>query len=430
MKSESDSLIEGEKSDHLQSTHKSPLEGVCRDYLRNVSLTATIYLWPNPGIICFYSTTISRSIKSRLGREEATFCHDFQNGTCHRPACKFLHCSREAEEVYRITGVLPGQSSWSSASINGLSLPAFSSEVLDGGPPVCKDYLNGGCHRAGVCKFRHMVVDDYERYQQQHIIQHHHQVSGYVPQAIPPTGHQIPPIGTHFAQLQSAGSTPIQVTQGFSTDSQATQATLLSLHAHQLTAAVHPISHQTTVIASQALQAPGPPSTQTNISVLAATDPQTSSSAQQLAASSVPVSAFPGHTTILSTVDPRAHHPGTILAVAPANGHAQSADAHSQPAVSVMVGTPVVSSIQPTSTPTLSIIQAQPQQVYAATAPPSTQSSVNAVAASAPVPSQQPTQTLITGTVTTPATIVSLSTIPVATGHGGLSVLRAAPTQQ
>ncbi|VEL25510.1 unnamed protein product, partial [Protopolystoma xenopodis] len=34
------------------------------------------------------------------------------------------------------------------------------------------------------------------------------------------------------------------------------------------------------------------------------------------------------------------------------------------------------------------------------------------------------------GTVTTPATIVSLSTIPVATGHGGLSVLRAAPTQQ
>ena len=35
------------------------------------------------------------------------FCHDFQNKTCSRGACKFIHCTREEEDYYKTTGQLP-----------------------------------------------------------------------------------------------------------------------------------------------------------------------------------------------------------------------------------------------------------------------------------------------------------------------------------
>ncbi len=40
-------------------------------------------------------------------QDSIVFCHDFQNLTCHRGNCRFLHCSRQEEEEFRGSGYLP-----------------------------------------------------------------------------------------------------------------------------------------------------------------------------------------------------------------------------------------------------------------------------------------------------------------------------------
>lgn len=40
-------------------------------------------------------------------QDKMEFCHDFQNGRCHRPSCKFIHCEAEVEAEFRASGYLP-----------------------------------------------------------------------------------------------------------------------------------------------------------------------------------------------------------------------------------------------------------------------------------------------------------------------------------
>uniref|UniRef100_A0A5K3FL32 Zinc finger CCCH domain-containing protein 10 n=1 Tax=Mesocestoides corti TaxID=53468 RepID=A0A5K3FL32_MESCO len=117
-------------ADSCQNTVNADSD-VCRDFLRNVCKRGRKCKFKHP-------TSSSSCDSSR----EPIFCHDYQNGACRRPSCKFLHYTKKEEEFFRLHGVVP---------------PAhtFENPSLDASIPVCKDFLNHNCHRGSSCKFRH-----------------------------------------------------------------------------------------------------------------------------------------------------------------------------------------------------------------------------------------------------------------------------------
>ncbi|KAF4532597.1 hypothetical protein B566_EDAN013375 [Ephemera danica] len=110
----------------------------CRDFLRNVCRRGRRCKYLHPD-------------RDQKTLPEPTFCHDYQNKQCSRGSCRFIHCSREEEELYRATGELPPVAV-EAALRQGLVPPGTTS----GEPPVCKDNLKGGCRRGIQCKFRHV----------------------------------------------------------------------------------------------------------------------------------------------------------------------------------------------------------------------------------------------------------------------------------
>ncbi|KAK0083129.1 hypothetical protein PV325_009299 [Microctonus aethiopoides] len=124
----------------LNSTSDSGSSRVCRDFLRNVC---------HRGKRCKYLH--ERSNDNPI--EEYTFCHDFQNGMCNWPGCRFLHCTENEEKHFRATGELP------SHIVNRMKNNLDKSEY-----PLCKDFIKGSCQRIN-CKFRH-----YKKEESQHNI--------------------------------------------------------------------------------------------------------------------------------------------------------------------------------------------------------------------------------------------------------------------
>lgn len=116
---------------------------VCRDFLRKVC---------HRGSRCKFVHPEGLDNDDARGTMEPVFCHDYQNSECLRPNCKFLHCTRQEEELFRTTGRLP-------PSAGGVSEPP---QVVGMIPPVCKDFLKGDCRRAGRCKFRHLGEEEPE----------------------------------------------------------------------------------------------------------------------------------------------------------------------------------------------------------------------------------------------------------------------------
>lgn len=116
---------------------------VCRDFLRKVC---------HRGSRCKFVHPEGLDNDDNRGTMEPVFCHDYQNSECLRPNCKFLHCTRQEEELFRTTGRLP-------PSAGGVSEPP---QVVGLIPPVCKDFLKGDCRRAGRCKFRHLGEEEPE----------------------------------------------------------------------------------------------------------------------------------------------------------------------------------------------------------------------------------------------------------------------------
>ncbi|KYM77867.1 PREDICTED: zinc finger CCCH domain-containing protein 10-like [Atta cephalotes] len=112
-----------------------PTSRICRDFLRNVC---------HRGKRCKYLH--ERSEDDPV--EEYTFCHDFQNGKCSWPGCKFLHCTESEEKRFRATGELPP---------HVLNRSKICSN--DKSDPFCKDFLKGSCQRMN-CKFRHMKKEE------------------------------------------------------------------------------------------------------------------------------------------------------------------------------------------------------------------------------------------------------------------------------
>lgn len=124
-------------------------DDVCRDFLRNVCRRGKACRFKHPDL----------SETEALGRKDTyVFCHDFQNRECRRDNCRFLHCTKQEEELFRSTGKLPShvQSQASNDdSRNNLNTP------------ICKDFLNGTCRRSpGRCKFRHPPQDQFNNSQQ------------------------------------------------------------------------------------------------------------------------------------------------------------------------------------------------------------------------------------------------------------------------
>nr|CDS33955.1 Zinc finger CCCH domain containing protein 10 [Hymenolepis microstoma] len=83
---------------------------------------------------------------AHLPSREAVYCHDYQNGICRRPSCKFLHYTKKEEELFRLHGLIL------TSHTNNFS----DNEIIsDSSIPVCRDFLNRNCHRGSACKFRH-----------------------------------------------------------------------------------------------------------------------------------------------------------------------------------------------------------------------------------------------------------------------------------
>jgi len=133
MSANQEGLTPRPKVDAVASAAGSGPSNVCRDFLRNVCKRGAHcrYWHPPPD-----------------APVDVVFCHDFQNAGCRRPECRFVHCSRDEEELYRHTGQLPPTSSASAArscSVTG-----------SGDVPICRDFLKGDCRRGLKCKFEHM----------------------------------------------------------------------------------------------------------------------------------------------------------------------------------------------------------------------------------------------------------------------------------
>lgn len=139
MSSESSSMCDDVGSSQINGESSGSKDNVCRDFLRNACTRGRLcrYKHPDP------------EVAEALGKRGPIFCHDYQNKECRRPNCKFVHCTKQDEDYFKMMGHLPEYVLENMANKG-------SSVGLAKKMPVCKDYLKGDCRRAGRCKFRHI----------------------------------------------------------------------------------------------------------------------------------------------------------------------------------------------------------------------------------------------------------------------------------
>lgn len=79
----------------------------------------------------------------RQGIMQQVFCHDFQNGTCKRAFCKYIHASRQEEAFFAENGFFP-------PSMNARNRDKlFFSDI-------CLDSLRNQCLRGASCQYKHV----------------------------------------------------------------------------------------------------------------------------------------------------------------------------------------------------------------------------------------------------------------------------------
>ncbi|KAK8392330.1 hypothetical protein O3P69_017718 [Scylla paramamosain] len=129
-------------------------DNICRDFLRNVCRRGKRCKFRHPDDGEQGSQVVTQ-VKADL-----TFCHDYQNGHCTRPMCRFIHCTCEDENYYLRTGDLPPH-----ILDQAIRKGHLGDVMLNGDVPICKDYLMGECcrRRGGKCKFRHLSQREYEQ---------------------------------------------------------------------------------------------------------------------------------------------------------------------------------------------------------------------------------------------------------------------------
>jgi len=140
-------------SDKGESSIADKEDNVCRDFLRNVCRRGDRCKYAHPAETAPEVLECAAKLQDKM-----EFCHDFQNGRCHRTNCKFIHCNGEIEQEFKSSGYLPP--SVRDQVINkgvAVDFPA-----TNGGIPICKDYLKGKCNRENRCKFRHVNAMEYD----------------------------------------------------------------------------------------------------------------------------------------------------------------------------------------------------------------------------------------------------------------------------
>jgi len=140
-------------SDKGESSIADKEDNVCRDFLRNVCRRGDRCKYTHPAETAPEVLECAAKLQDKM-----EFCHDFQNGRCHRTNCKFIHCNGEIEQEFKSSGYLPP--SVRDQVINkgvAVDFPA-----TNGGIPICKDYLKGKCNRENRCKFRHVNAMEYD----------------------------------------------------------------------------------------------------------------------------------------------------------------------------------------------------------------------------------------------------------------------------
>lgn len=146
---------------------------MCRDYLRNVCARGNRCKFSHPSGLAGSASTdfqdhqrtpnlLHRGNSGNPAGSSLTFCHDYQNTSCSRPSCKFVHGSRQDEEQYKVTGELPKHVLSSAVNRGILFAAVVAAATCDNSNeqltdiPLCKDYQKGECHRGKKCRFRHV----------------------------------------------------------------------------------------------------------------------------------------------------------------------------------------------------------------------------------------------------------------------------------
>lgn len=148
----------GSKSErqHQQAAARAEKDdNVCRDFLRNVCQRGDRCKFTHPA--GEGGPPQGRDGTAKL-QDKMEFCHDFQNGRCHRTTCRFIHCNSEVEREFQSSGYLPPNVR-DQIIRKGV---AVDFPAVNGGIPICKDYLKGRCTRDTRCRFRHVNAMEYD----------------------------------------------------------------------------------------------------------------------------------------------------------------------------------------------------------------------------------------------------------------------------
>lgn len=108
-------------------------------------------------------------------------CRDYRAARCQRAECKYVHATRDEEEVFDKSGILPshitngpfGKSGGSRKRRHESMAMPSSNPMSFGAPPppapstdLCRDFEKGDCRRGDRCKFYHpklVLCRDYKK---------------------------------------------------------------------------------------------------------------------------------------------------------------------------------------------------------------------------------------------------------------------------
>jgi len=105
-------------------------------------------------------------------------CRDFQYRQCTRAGCRFAHVTREEEETYRNSGILPASMNNGQTQVGRGILGKRNYNMMSGVSPMpmsynqqntselCRDFEKGDCRRGSRCKFYHpklVICRDFQK---------------------------------------------------------------------------------------------------------------------------------------------------------------------------------------------------------------------------------------------------------------------------
>lgn len=126
---------------NARNREKMFFSDVCIDNMRNQCVRGTNCQ--------FNHVTKVEAHNERICLSRSIFCHDFQDGGCHRSTCKLVHTGKVDEQYFLRTGMLPDYLRGPVSS----STPHIDVSHLTGN--VCREFVKNRCTRGASCRFYH-----------------------------------------------------------------------------------------------------------------------------------------------------------------------------------------------------------------------------------------------------------------------------------